>query len=94
MDYILKLPVFLFASAVSLGDGRKDTFPSALNAMPFPAEAHTQVTHLDGSEKTAGGDIRRNNLAAKLSGALTASVPEGDGRPIAGLSRYYWPSDV
>lgn len=87
MDYLLKLPLFLFTSAVSLSDGRKDKFPSALNATPFPAEAHSQVSHLDWAEKSAGGIVQRNNLAAELSGALTDKSLEGNGRPIAGLSR-------
>ncbi|MEP3330812.1 hypothetical protein [Sedimentitalea sp.] len=94
MDYLLKLPVFLFASAVSLGDGRKDTSPSALNATPFPTEAHAQVTNSDRTESSAGGEVRRNNLAAKLSGALKGNALEG-GRPaVAGLPRYKGSSDV
>lgn len=94
MDFLLKLPVFLFASAVSLSAGRKDRSPSALNATPFPTEAHAQVTNSGGTESSAGGEVRRNNLAAKLSAALKGNAFEG-GRPaVAGLPRYEESSDV
>lgn len=82
MRSLIKLPVFLFASAIALFDGRKGS--SASVAHIAASEAHIPLSI--GLQKNAEAKVWSNNLAAKLSKAGTGREVSEQGRPIGRLS--------
>ena len=83
MGSLIKLPVFLFASAIALFDGRKGWARSAVHITPF----QTHITLSIEPQKNADARVRSNNLAAKLSQAGTGREVSEEGRTIGRLSQ-------
>lgn len=84
MGSLLKLPVFLFASAIALSDGRKGLSASTVHVAP--SEAH--ITLSIKPQKNADAKVWSNNLAAKLSKSGTGREVAEQGRQIGRLSQY------
>ena len=82
MGSLIKLPVFLFASAIALSDGRKASSASAARI----TSSETHIAHSIKPQEKADAKVWSNNLAAKLSQAGTGREAPNQGRQIARLS--------
>ncbi|KIN71261.1 hypothetical protein Z949_419 [Sulfitobacter guttiformis KCTC 32187] len=83
MGPLTKLPVFLFASAIALSDGRKGASASAVQIAP--SEIHIALSIKP--QKKADAKVWSNNLAAKLSKTGTGREVSEQGRTIGRLSQ-------
>lgn len=83
MGSLIKLPVFLFASAIALSDGRKGASAPAVQIAL--SEAHIALSIKP--QKNADARVWSNNLAAKLSQAGTGREVSEEGRTIGRLSQ-------
>ncbi len=90
MGYLIQLPVFLFASAVALSDGRKASSASAARITSL----ETHIAHSIKPQEKADAKVWSNNLAAKLSKAGAGRGAPDQGRQIGRLSEPKNRSDV
>lgn len=82
MGSLIKLPVFLFASAVALSDGRKASSASAARI----TSSETHIAHSIEPQQNADKKVWSNNLAAKLSNVEPGREASEQGRSIGRLS--------
>lgn len=82
MGSLIKLPVFLFASAIALSDGRKASSASAARI----TSSETHIAHPVEPQQNADIKVWSNNLAAKLAKAGTGHETSDQGRSIDRLS--------
>ena len=80
MGPLMKLPVFLLATAITLSDARKSTDASGPDIVSSTAHAGLSV---DADDLTPKKNTR-NNLVAKLSTTVTGDQAKDLGRAIAG----------